>query len=103
MADFDWYEESERWRRACVAWQDWARGLLDSHGRRPLHGEHGDEAARAIIGQLTVNAPFVPRCLRCGCFATRHEVDDEDLRECADCECTQYENPGASGEGRDGV
>lgn len=84
-------ETSESWRLAHQAWSEWASKLLYSLGRQPLHGEHGDTAAMAIIEQLACLAPGVPRCSRCKCFATIHEVDDEDLRECSDCECTQYE------------
>ena len=31
----------------------------------------------------------VPRCQCCGCFSTRHKVDDGELRGCGDCDCTQ--------------
>ena len=31
-----------------------------------------------------------PRCQNCGCLASRHETDDEELRACRDCECEQY-------------
>lgn len=84
-------ETSESWRLAHQAWSEWARELLYDVGRQLLHGEHGDTAAMAIIEQLARMAPGVPRCSRCGCFSTLHEVDDEELRECSDCECTQYE------------
>lgn len=33
------------------------------------------------------------RCVRCGDPAGDHAVDDEELRECHLCECTQYEAP----------
>lgn len=32
------------------------------------------------------------RCSRCGCLPTRHRRDDEELRECLDCECAEYES-----------
>lgn len=83
--------ESRWWRVAWQRWQHWADELLDELGRQPLHGQHGSDSAREVIGQLARMAPPVPRCSRCGCFVTRHEVDDEDRRECADCECTQFE------------
>lgn len=86
-ADADW------WRLAYNSWQDWAKELLSDLGRQTLHGEHGDGPAREIIGQLAGMTPGAPRCSRCGCFASRHEVDDEELRGCADCECTAYEAP----------
>lgn len=86
-------EQSESWRRAALAWQRWATELLHDLGRQPLHGEHGDESARELIATLAGMAPGAPRCSQCGCFSTRHEVDDEELRECADCECTQFEAP----------
>jgi hypothetical protein len=82
-------EWSEAWRKACIAWQDWAKELLDALGRQPPHGQHGDDAARTIIAQLAQMAPPVPRCARCGCFVTRHRVDGEERGGCADCECTQ--------------
>jgi hypothetical protein len=85
--------QSESWRKAHSAWQDWATELLAALGRHPLGGQHGDGPAREIIATLAGLAPGVPRCSRCGCFATRHEVDDEELRACADCECAQYETP----------
>ena len=85
--------DGDSWRLACNAWQDWAAGLLSDLGRQTLHGEMGDGPAREVIAQLAGMAPGVPLCLRCRCFATRHEVDDEELRECADCECTAFEAP----------
>lgn len=75
------------------AWQDWAQGLLSDLGRQPLRGSHGDGPAREVIAQLAGMAPGVPRCLRCGCFATVHCCDDEELRECTECECTAFEAP----------
>jgi len=30
------------------------------------------------------------RCQNCGCPADSHIVDDEELRECTQCECKQY-------------
>lgn len=30
------------------------------------------------------------RCANCGCLCTAHEVDDEELRACEECECKQY-------------
>lgn len=30
------------------------------------------------------------RCSACGCYASDHVVDDEELRECLRCACTQY-------------
>jgi len=57
------------------------------------YGSHGDEPAREVIAQLAGMAAGVPRCLRCGCFSTVHEVDDEELRECTGCECTAFEAP----------
>jgi 4-alpha-glucanotransferase len=33
---------------------------------------------------------YSPRCQSCGCFAIDHVVDDEELRECAQCECQQF-------------
>jgi hypothetical protein len=84
-----WQETSECWRRAHSAWQSWATELLDSLGRQPLHGEHGDGPAREVIAQLAAMAPGVPRCSNCGCFSTSHEVDDEERRECTECECKQ--------------
>jgi len=33
------------------------------------------------------------RCSRCGDPATSHAVDDEERRECKECECTQYTAP----------
>ena len=88
-----WKANCESWHMVYNAWQDWAKDLLDDLGRQPLHGIHGDGPAREVIAQLTGMAAGVPRCSRCGCFSTRHEVDDEELRNCADCECTQFENP----------
>lgn len=82
-------EDAEAWRRSAVAWQDWAAALLSELGRQPLYGQHGNEPAREIIGQLARMAPPVPRCT-CGCFASLHEVDDEELRECTRCGCRQY-------------
>lgn len=79
------------YRESCHAWQKWAADLLDELARQPLYGQHGDDAARDIIRQLALMAPAVPRCSRCGCFATRHEVDDDELRGCVDCECEQFE------------
>jgi hypothetical protein len=38
----------------------------------------------------TPSAHGVPRCSNCGCFSTSHEVDDEERRECTECECRQY-------------
>jgi hypothetical protein len=81
------------WRLAYNSWQDWAAELLDDLGRQPLGGQHGDGPARELIAQLAGQAAGVPRCSRCGCFASRHEVDDEELRGCADCECTAYQAP----------
>jgi len=46
----DWQEVSETWRKSCVAWQDWASGLLHNLGLQPEGGEHGSEAARELIG-----------------------------------------------------
>jgi len=83
--------QSESWRLACARWHDWANALLSEHGRQLFHGLRSDEQAREIIGQLVGMAPGVPRCSRCGCFCSRHAVDDEELRNCADCECTQFE------------
>lgn len=57
-------ETSESWRLAHQAWSKWARELLYDVGRQPLHGEHGDTAAMAIIEQLARMAPGVPRCSR---------------------------------------
>lgn len=92
LADRDgWIRASGEHGKALRVWQEWAATLLDEHGRQPLHGQHGDEPAREVIAQLVGLAPGVPRCSRCGCFSTRHEVDDEELRECADCECEEYE------------
>lgn len=34
----------------------------------------------------------LPLCYRCNHKITSHAVDDEDLRECMDCECPQWEN-----------
>ncbi len=82
---------SESWRAGYNSWADWAKDLLDDLGRQPLHGFHGDGPAREAIAQLAGQAAGVPRCSRCGCFVTRHEVDDEERRECADCECSQFE------------
>lgn len=81
----------ESWRRSCLAWQDWADELLTDLGRQPIGGKHGDRCAREIIGQLAYAVSPVQRCSCCGCFSTRHVVDDEELRECVDCECKQYE------------
>ena len=86
-----WKANCESWRMVYNAWQDWANDLLDDLGRQPLHGSHGDGPAREVIAQLAGMAAGVPRCSRCGCFSTRHEVDDEELRNCADCECTAFE------------
>lgn len=92
LADRDgWIRASGEHGKALRVWQEWAATLLDEYGRQPLHGQHGDELAREVIAQLVGLAPGVPRCSRCGCFSTRHEVDDEELRECADCECEEYE------------
>ena len=85
-----WKANCESWRMAYNAWQDWAGELLDDLGRQPTHGSHGDEPAREIIAQLVGMAPGVPRCQECGCFSTRHEADDEELRGCVDCECHQF-------------
>lgn len=88
----DHHEAAEQWRKWLVTWQDWADRLLGDLGRQPRHGQHGSAACREIIEQLACLAPGVPRCSCCGCFASRHEVDDEELRECLDCECKQWEN-----------
>lgn len=80
----------EFWRASYLEWEYWATDLLTELGRQPLNGRHVDEAAREVIATLARLAPGVPRCENCGCFATRHEVDDEEFRECADCECEQY-------------
>ena len=89
----DWKAQSEEWRRAYNSWTDWATELLHDLGRQPLGGEHGDGPAREVIAQLASLAPGVPRCLGCGCFATRHVADDEERRECADCECRRWMSP----------
>lgn len=86
-------DDADAWRPACLAWQDWARDLLHDLGRQPLHGEHGDAPARSVIAQLARMAPGVPRCLNCGCFATAHDTDDEELRGCTACECRQFVSP----------
>ena len=86
-----WKQIAETWRVANLRWQSWAADLLEEYGRQPLHGHHGDGPAREIIAQIVGMAPGVPRCSCCGCFSTRHEVDDEELRKCADCECDQFE------------
>lgn len=91
MSTIDWQATSESWRRAHHAWQEWAGHLLDELGRQPLHGGHGDESARAVIAQLAGMAPGVPRCAGCGCYSTLHEVDDEELRACTECECQQFD------------
>lgn len=88
-----WKANCESWRMVYNAWQDWSTDLLDTLGRQPLHGSHGDEPAREVIAQLARMAPGVPRCLDCGCFSTVHEVDDEELRGCTDCACKQFEAP----------
>jgi hypothetical protein len=88
-----WKANNDSWRMVYNAWQDWAQELLSDLGRQPLHGSHGDEPAREVIAQLAGMAAGVPRCLRCGCFSTVHEVDDEELRECTGCECTAFEAP----------
>lgn len=72
-------------------WQGWASALVRELGRHALRDTHPDRMVRAIIEQLARMAPGVPRCSRCGCFATRHECDDAELRACVDCECTQFE------------
>ena len=36
--------------------------------------------------------PVHPSCDCCGCPPERHSVDDEELRECLDCGCEQYED-----------
>lgn len=72
-------------------WHGWASALVNDLGRHSLRDTHPDRMLRAIIEQLARMAPGVPRCHRCGCFATRHECDDEELRACVDCECSQFE------------
>ncbi len=47
-------EQSESWRRASIAWQEWAARVLSESGRQPKGGEHGDEAARKEIEALTL-------------------------------------------------
>lgn len=92
LADRDgWVRAANGNAAALRRWQSWASDLLDEYGRQPIGGQHGDESARLVIGTLVGLAPGVPRCERCGCFSTRHEADDEELRGCVDCECTQYE------------
>ena len=86
----------DHYQRGAIAadeWVRWAADLLDDLGRQPPKGRHDDAAAREILAQLAGMAPGAPRCARCGCFATRHEVEVEELRACADCECTQFEVP----------
>jgi hypothetical protein len=34
--------------------------------------------------------PVHPSCDHCGCPPERHNVDDQELRECLDCGCEQY-------------
>ncbi len=46
-------EQSESWRRAALAWQEWAARLLAANGAQPKGGEFGDEAARREIEALT--------------------------------------------------
>lgn len=79
------------WAKACMAWQEWAGALLKDLGRQPIGGLLGDHQAREALEKLVMMAPGVPRCSRCGCFVTRHEVDNEERRECVDCECAQFE------------
>lgn len=84
----------EECARLCVerdAWRIWAAELVLDLGRQSLCATHPDRVVRKIIEQLARMAPGVPRCHRCGCFATRHECDDEELRACVDCECSQFE------------
>lgn len=83
----------DSWRMAYNSWQDWATGLLHDLGCQPLHGELGDGPARVAIEQLCMMAKGVPRCSNCGCFSSQHEPDGEELRECINCECKQYEPP----------
>lgn len=89
----EWKAMVDSWRVPYLKWQDWAKDLLDTLGRQPLHGSHGDDSAREVIATLAGMAPGVPRCADCGCFSTVHEVDDEELRGCTDCACRQFEAP----------
>jgi hypothetical protein len=47
-----WHDISEQWRRSTIRWQEWAAKLLSELGLQPLHGEHGDDSARNIIGNI---------------------------------------------------
>ena len=91
LADRDGWIRPRRTREGSPCLAGMGRDLLDEYGRQPLHGQHGDEPAREVISQPVGLAPGVPRCSMWMLCSTRHEVDDEELRECADCECEGYE------------
>jgi hypothetical protein len=52
----EWYETSESWRRATVAWQRWANNLLKRLGELPPGFAHGDRVAREIIAHWAMKA-----------------------------------------------
>lgn len=93
-----WREIAESWRKPCNEWQSWAEMLLSDLGRQPIGGRVGDGPARDVIEALALKAPGVPRCEQCGCFATRHEVDDGERLICIDCDCLRYEGATSLGE-----
>jgi hypothetical protein len=46
-------EDRESWRLGCVAWQGWARRMLQ--GIQPAGGEWGDEPARQLLTAVVEN------------------------------------------------
>jgi hypothetical protein len=70
--------------------------IASQAGHRPGMLEDMDDVRGHATARWTVACELLPeakcRCSRCGCLPTRHRVDDEALRECLDCECTEYES-----------
>lgn len=59
--------------------------------RQAREAEMATERAAATLDGIVDSV--VPRCSHCGCLATRHDTDDEERRDCLDCECIQYMHP----------
>jgi hypothetical protein len=51
----------------------WAPCALSAHGGACLCVKHGGGC-----------------CVDCDCLAVRHAVDDEERRQCMDCDCAQF-------------